>query len=786
MAEHHEGDSNEAKIGSPLRRKETERFIQGTGTYADDYSFPNQAYASYVRSFEPHAKILGIDIEAAKAMSGVLGVFTAADWQGVLGAKSRWPLVTDEVHAVGDPIAVVVAETRYQAQDGSNAVVVQYEPLPAVVDPEKGLLPDSPRTFTDLPSNVVYEIHFKSEGRDPDEVFAEADHVVKARIQTQRVLTSPIEPKAAVASFDHVTGEATIWTCSAGVYMPRTQAAQALGIPETKVRVLAADVGGAFGSKGGNVGEHAILPVLARYLRRPVKWTEMRTENLSTANAGRDQLHYLEMAVRKDGKILGMRDRFIANVGAARQFDVSVTSAFLYLTGAYDIQTYKMDSYAVATNTTAHGAVRGIGKADAGYTIERMINIVAREIGMDPAELRMVNLVPEDKFPYRTATGALLDSGRYHLALRTAMDTAGYEQLRKEQAELNSRRPNIRRGVGVSFVIEPTGAARRNAGGGYGACRLKMELSGIVSAYPAGGVQGQGHGTSVSQIVADRLGCSADNVHVVHGDSLLTPYGAGPASSRTSQTVMPAVLIAGNMLRDKILRIAGHRLGVDPSTLRLEGDMIRGNERQITLREIIQIAYQDVDRLPPGEDPALDVMGYFINQNHVYDFDELGRRNEFSTYPYDAAIAVVDVDMETGATEIVKYVSVHDCGTQINPRIVATQHMGATVQGIGAAMFEEVRYDEDGKLLTSTFMDYLLPTASDLPPFVFGHIVTPTPFTPLGAKGAGETGTISAPAVLGNAIEDAIGVPLRKPPFSAENVLKAIREGQNVAAGTPS
>ena len=782
MADAHHQTGDEAKIGSPIRRKETERFIQGTGTFADDYELPNQAYTSFVRSFEPHAKILGIETEAAKAMPGVLGVFTEADWQGLLGAKSRWPLKSDEVNAIGDPIAVVVAESRYQAQDGASAVVVQYDPLPAVVNPEAGMLPGSPRTFSDLASNVVYEIHFKSEGRDVDEVFAEADHVVKARIQTQRILTSPMEPKAAVAAYDQATGEATIWTCSAGVYMPRTQAAQALGVPETKVRVIAADIGGSFGSKGGNVGEHAILPVLARYLGRPVKWTEMRTENLTTANAGRDQLHYLEMAARKDGKILGLRDRCIANVGASRQFDVSVTSAFLYLTGAYDIQTYKMDSYAVATNTTAHGAVRGIGKADAGYTIERMINVAAKEIGIDPAQFRMINLIPEDKFPYLTATGATLDSGRYHEALQMSLDLAGYDQLRKEQAQLNATRPNIRRGIGVSFVIEPTGAARRNAGGGFGTCHLKMELSGMVSAYPAGGVQGQGHGTTVAQIVADRLGCSANNVHVIEGDSLLTPYGAGPASSRTSQTVMPAVLVAGNMLRDKILRIAGHRLGVDPGVLKLEGDVIRGTERQITLREIIQIAYQDVDRLPPGEDPALDVTGYFINQNHVYDFDELGRRNEFSTYPYDATVAVVDVDMETGATQILKYVSVHDCGTQINPRIVATQHLGATVHGIGFAMFEEILYDEDGRILTSTFMDYLIPTANDLPPFVFDHLETPTPFTPLGAKGAGETGTISAPAVLGNAIEDAIGVPIRKPPFSAENVLRAIREGQT----TPS
>ncbi|MBI4213604.1 MAG: xanthine dehydrogenase family protein molybdopterin-binding subunit [Chloroflexi bacterium] len=785
MAEHtgHQPANQGAGIGAPLRRKETERFIQGVGTFADDVKLPNQAYTAFVRSIQPHAKIIGIDVAAARAVPGVLGVFTEPDWQEALGGHGLWPLAKGFVHYVGEPIAVVVGETRYQAQDGASAVVVHYEPLPAVVDSKQAMLPDAPLVLEDQPSNISMEIHFESEGKDVDRAFAEADHVVKARLRTQRTLTAPIEPKAAVASYDHTTGEATIWSSAAGVYAPRTEASLALGIPETKVRAIAADIGGSFGGKGGSVGENALLPVLARYLHRPVKWTEMRTDNLSTAPTGRDQVHDIELALRADGRVLGLRDRYVADVGATKRFGAAFTSTFLYLTAGYDIQRYKLDSYAVATDKAPCVAgVRGIGKADAGYTIERLMNIAAKELGMDPTEIRLKNFVREEEFPYRTATGAMLDSGRYAECLKMAMDLAGYEQLRKEQPELNTR-PTLRRGIGVAFVIEPTGAARRNQGGGYGACRLKMELSGMISAYPAGGVQGQGHATTVSQIVADRLGCLPGNVHVTDGDSLVTPFGAGPGSSRTSQTVMPATLVAANLLRDKILRIAGHRLGLDPSTLRIEGDIVRGVERQIPLREVIQIAYQDVDRLPPGEDPALDVTGYFINENHVYDFDELGRRNEFSCYPYEAVIAVVDVDVETGQTEIVKYVSVHDCGTMINPKIVATQHLGAVVQGIGVAMFEEVRYDEEGKLLTGTFMDYLIPTAGDLPPFVFGHMETPTPFTPLGAKGAGETGTITAPCALGNAIEDALGVPVRLPPFTPERVLEAIEAGRAVTAG---
>ncbi|MBI4214049.1 MAG: xanthine dehydrogenase family protein [Chloroflexi bacterium] len=768
-------------IGAPLKRKELERFIQGAGTYTDDVQLPSQAYAAFVRSFHPHAKITGVDVAAARALPGVLGVFTAADWNGVIGAKGPWPLVTDEAHHVGESIAVAVAESRAAAEDAASAVVVQYEELPFVLDPEVAMRPDAPRVMSDMESNVVREMHIASD--DIDRVFAQADHVIKARLRTQRLQACPIEPRAAVASYDHSTGEATVWTTSVGVHGFRNRVAQILGVPDMKVRVIAPDVGGSFGAKNGNALEEVVLAPLARHLQRPVKWTETRTEHLALARQGRDQLHYIELAARSDGRVLGLRDHFVADIGATNGMDNSVTAAFLYLTGAYDIGAYQADAYAVATNKTAHGSVRGIGKADAAYVIERMMDIVARELGMDPAEIRLKNFVPAEAFPFKTPTGAVLDSGRYGECLQRAMELAGYDQLRREQPALQTR-PALRRGIGVSFAIEPTGAARRGVGGGYGTCRLKMELSGVVSAYPAGGQQGQGHSTTVSQIVADRLGISPEMVYVLgESDSVVTPYGAGPGSSRTSSTTMPAVLVAANMLRDKILRIAGHRLGVDPRDLRLEGDTIRSAERQITLREVIQIAYQDVDRLPPGEEPALEVTGYFVNPNIVYDRDEKGRRNEFSSYPYEAVVAVIDVDIETGVVEIVKYVSVHDCGTQLNPRIVATQHLGSIAQGVGYALFEETLYDDEGQLLTGTFMDYLLPTANEIPLLVLDHMETPTPFTPLGAKGAGETGTISVPCALGNAIEDALGIELRQPPYTPEKVLAAL---ESTRIGSPA
>jgi carbon-monoxide dehydrogenase large subunit len=366
------------------------------------------------------------------------------------------------------------------------------------------------------------------------------------------------------------------------------------------------------------------------------------------------------------------------------------------------------------------------------------------------------------------------------------MDLAGYEQLRAEQAET---RPGIRRGIGVSFVIEPTGAARRNVGGGYGACRIRMEQLGAVSVFPSGGQQGQGHVTTISQIVADRLGVAPDVVHVFASDTVVTPHGAGTGSSRSSVTLMPAVYVAADLLKEKILSIAAFRLGTDPDELRLDGGTVRsvvGPSRALPVRDVIQIAYNDVDRLPPGVDPDLEVTGYFVNPNIAYDRDEKGRHNEFAAYPYEAVVAVVDVDTATGAVQIVKYVSVHDCGTMLNPQIVLTQHMGCIAQGIGAALFEEIRYDDEGQLLTGTFMDYLLPTVNEIPVLVLDHLATPTPFTPLGAKGAGETGTLSPPAALGNAIEDALaplGVEVREPPYTPERLLRAIKAARGVESG---
>jgi aerobic carbon-monoxide dehydrogenase large subunit len=771
-------------IGSRARRQEIERFVKGAGTYVDDVHLPNQAFACFVRSIAAHAEIKRIDTEAARMLPGVIGVFSAAELSRgsttVLEPPgiAQCPLATDRVRYVGDPVAVVIAESRYQAMDAALAVTVEYEELPVLVDPERAMAPDAPRLFPDRASNIIEELHFATV--DVDRVFAEADRVVRTRLHSQRIAACPMEPRAVTASYDSGADELTVWVSSSGVHGVRARIAQAVDMNEARVRVIAPDVGGSFGAKNGVFPEEIILAYLARALRRPLKWAETRIEHLSASKHGRDQAHELELAVRSDGRILGLRDRIIADMGATARADNSLTSAFLYMSGPYDIQTYKVDAYGVATNKAAHGSVRGIGKADAAFVLERTMDVVAKELGIDPIEIRLRNFVPEEAFPYRTATGANLDSGRYHACLRRAAELAGYDQLRREQAALQDR-PGIRRGIGVSFVIEPTNAARRDFGGGYGACRLRMEPSGAVSVYPNIGQQGQGHVTTITQIVAEGLRLPKEMIHVFDSDSVLSPYGPGTGSSRSSVTLMPAVHVAADLLRTKILRIAGHRLGLDPSDLRLDGTTIRSvthPDRTLPLREVTQTAYLNIDRLPPDMEPALEVIGYFVNHNIVYEHDEMGRRNEFAAYPYEAVVAVIDLDTRTGMLDIVKYVSVHDCGVMLNPQIVTTQHLGCIAQGIGAALYEELRYDDDGRLLNGTFMDYLLPTVNEIPNLILDHMVTPTPFTPLGAKGAGETGMLSPPVALGNAIEDALkplGVEVRELPYTPDRLLRLIK-----------
>ncbi len=768
------------------QRKGAGRLVRGAACYVDDLQLLDVAYAAFVRSSAARAKISALDLTAARTCPGVLAVIASSDIiddirpsrgpEGPLAELLIYPLPLGNVHYVGEPVAVVVAETRYQAQDGADAVIVDYDPLPAVLDPEAALQSNSPLVFDELVSNVAQEVHIASEG--VDKAFSEADHVITERLRTQRIAACPLEPRACAAVFDPASGHYTIWTSTVTIHAVRQKLAEVLGIKENRVRVIAPDVGGSFGGKVHPYPEEILVAYLAKRVKRPVKWAETRIEHLTNVRQGRDQIHYLQAAVRNDGRIMALKDKIIADFGASSRFINSLPAAALYSTGAYDIQCHQVDAFGVLTNKTPQGPVRGIGKADAAYVIERFMDIVARQLNLDPAEVRMKNFVREDAFPYRTATGSILDSGRYPTCLRKALDLARYEELRKEQFDL--RKKGILRGIGMCLVIEPTSAARRGQGGGYGACRVRMEPSGTVSAFPAYGHQGQGHQTTIARIIADRLSLQLDDIEVFSGDTAESPYGSSAISSRSAVTLMPAAHVAATRLREKILRIAAHVLEIDPADLRLEKGAVRAvgaPERELQLRQITRIAYTDTYRLPPGLEPGLEITGYFTAPNIDWEPDEKGRRNEFVAVPYEATVAVVDVDRTTGKVRIVKYVTVHDCGTPLVPEIVETQHYGSIAQGLGEALFEELRYDPDGQPLNSTFIDYLLPTVNDIPVIETDHMVTPSPFTPLGAKGGGETGTLGPPAALGNAIEDALTplhVKVRERPYTSDRLWQLI------------
>jgi carbon-monoxide dehydrogenase large subunit len=778
-------------IGERVRRKETERFITGAGRYVDDLLPPGTLHVAFARSSSAHAKIKSIDVETARSMPGVRAVLTGKDiaqhvkplrvgGSSVLRPVKLYPLAVDKVRYFGEPLVVVVAESRYLAEDAAEMIAVDCDLLPVVIDPEAAMEPGAPAVHDDAGSNIVYKYHFATDGID--KVFRDADVIVKERIRSHRITACPIEPRAYLASYNKEEGSMTMWSATANPHSLRGRIADILSFPEGKIRVIAPDVGGSFGVKIQTYQEELLLPYLSRELGRPIKWCETRVEHMRNGRHGRDQIHYIEMALKKDGTFLGIKDRIIADMGSTYTVDHSIQAAALYMTGVYQIQNYAVDAFGISTNKTTHGSLRGIGKADASYVLERLVDIAARQLKLDPIDIRMKNFIPADAFPYRNATGALYDSGQYHLAMKRTAEIAGYERLCKEQAEL--RNSGIYRGIGVAFVMEPTSSSRIHATGGYASCRLRIDPTGSATVFSSMGEQGQGHETTIAQIVASQTGIPFDQITVIHGDTLPTPYGFGTGSSRSSVVLMPSAWVAGKLMRDKILGVASRLLGVVPERLEIGGGKVFVNddkEKSVAVTEIVRTAYGAIHLLPENMEPGLEVTGYFINPNIDYTPDEKGRMNTFSSYPYAAVIAVVDVDIETGMIKIVRYCTVHDCGNMINPQIVDTQQQGSIMQGIGAALYEELRYGEDGQLLSSTFMDYRLPSAEEVPELVLEHIVTPNPFTPLGAKGAGETGMLGPPPALCSAVEDALsplGVKIRETPLTPDRILDLIEKAQ--------
>jgi aerobic carbon-monoxide dehydrogenase large subunit len=708
----------------------------------------------------------------------VAAVITAADLGQAIGpipCAARLPdlkpaprpvLATDVVRFAGEGVAAVVAADRYALRDALELVEVDYEPLTAVVDPEKALRKESPRVHESLADNAAYR--WQLEGGDVRKAFRQADRVLKLRMKNQRLIPTAMECRAALAQYDRGDDRLTLWSSSQIPHLLRTQIALMLNISESGVVVIVPEVGGGFGSKLNVYPEEALVSYLAMRLDRPVKWTETRRENFLATTHGRDQICDLELAVQRNGLLVGLRARIIADLGAYYQLLTPLipTLTGLMMGGCYRLPNLRVEITGVLTNKMSTDAYRGAGRPEAAYFIERGIDFVAAELKKDPAEVRRMNFPKPKEFPYATATGLIYDTANYQGAMDLALKKASYKKLRKDQAAAAKKGRYI--GIGLSSYVEicALGPSSAMPAGGWESATVRIEPTGRVRVLTGSSPHGQGEETSFAQLAADMLGVGMDDVLVIHGDTSAVPYGIGTFGSRSLAVGGTAVYRCLEKLRDKLLKIAGHLLEEDPAKLVLRGKQAvsrREPKKSMPFCDVVAAAYT-AKTLPHGVEPGLDATDFYEPSNF--------------TFPFGTHVAVVEVDPETGSVRLLKYVAVDDCGNVINPLLVDGQVQGGIVQSIGQAFLEEAVYDEQGQLLTGEMMDYALPRAGDVPWIETFRTVTPTPVNPLGAKGVGEAGTIGATPALVNAVVDALarlGVRNIDMPMKRERVWNAIR-----------
>lgn len=765
-------------VGRPIKRVEDPRLVQGLGTYTDDVRLPGLLTATILRSPYAHARIVRIDTAAARAMPGVVAVFTGADLNDQCGlvpcaasipdlkAPKHTVLASDRVYFVGHAVAVVVATDAYAARDAVGAIDVDYDPLTAVVNPEEAITSGSPLTHPHLGTNVAF-VH-QMTGGDIDAAFAQADRVIKQRIVHQRLTPMPIEPRGVVASYHAGDGTLTIWTSTQVPHLLRTLLPGMIAIPENKLRIVAPEVGGGFGAKLNVYAEEALCGHLAMRLGAPVKWIESRRENAGSTIHGRDQIGEYEVAVKNDGTILGLKAKTVADLGSYLQLLTPAipTLTGLVLTGCYRIPAVKMEIVGVYTNKMATDAYRGAGRPEATYLIERLMDLVAHEIGMDRIDLRLKHFPAPGDFPFDTICGLTYDSGNYQGALAKAREMVDWEGLLATRAAARAKGRLF--GIGLSTYVEicAMGPSKGMPAGGWEWGCIRMEMSGKVTAITGISPHGQGQETSFAQIVADRLGVSMDDVVVLHGDTNVAHYGRDTYGSRGLSVGGPALVMSIDKVVAKAKILAAHLLGTTADDVVFEKGLFRASKtggRTIGWPELSGEAY-GAKNLPPGLEPGLEASSFFEPPNFAF--------------PFGTHIVAVDIDRETGQVHIEKYVAVDDCGPQINPLLVEGQVQGGIAHSIGQALFEQTIYDEHGQLLTGEFMDYAMPRFDDVPEYILGSTVTPSPVNPLGVKGVGEAGTIGATPAIANAVMDALeplGIAHLDLPLTPEKVWRAIQ-----------
>jgi len=766
-------------VGRAMKRIEDPRLIKGIGTYVDDLRLPGLVHAAILRSPHAHARIRRIDTAAARALPGVIGVFTGADVNEACGlvpcaasipdlkAPKHTVLAGDRVYFVGHPVAIAVASDPYAARDAVEAIDVDYDPLPVVANAEAAVKPGSPLTHPDLGTNVAYT-HAVAGGSSIDEAFRSADRVITHRLYHQRLTPMPIEPRGVVASFHQGEGTLTIWSSTQIPHLLRTLLPGMIGVAENKLRIVAPEVGGGFGAKLNVYAEEALIAHLAMRLQRPVKWIESRRENAAVTIHGRDQVGEYEIAVRNDGQILGIRTRTIADLGSYLQLLTPAipTLTGLVLTGCYRIPAVKIEIVGVYTHKMATDAYRGAGRPEATYLIERLMDVVANELGIDRLEIRLKHFPQPSEFPFATSCGLTYDSGNYQGALAKAKQLANWDQLVKDRDA--ARAAGKLSGIGVSTYVEicAMGPSKAMPAGGWEWGCVRMEISGKVTAITGVSPHGQGQETTFAQIVADRIGVPIEDVVVLHGDTNVAHYGRDTYGSRGTAVGGTAIVMCIDKIIAKAKTLAAHLFETTSDHVEFGNGVFTApgvTNREIAWAELAGEAYV-AKNLPAGLEPGLEASSFFEPQNF--------------TFPFGTHIVAVAVDRDTGQVKITKYVAVDDCGPLINPLIVEGQIQGGIAHSIGQVLFEKTVYDENGQLLTGEFMDYALPRATDIPEYVLGHTVTPTSVNPLGIKGVGEAGTIGATPAIANAVLDALaplGVTHLDLPMTPERVWHAMK-----------
>jgi aerobic carbon-monoxide dehydrogenase large subunit len=772
-------------IGAPVERKEDKKLLQGQAQWVDNMRAPGMVYLGIVRSPYAHARITKVDVTPALAHADVVGAWSGEDiadeWAGSLpcawlptedtNAPDHKPVAVDKARYAGDAVAVIAATSRGAAEDAAELVEVEYEPLPAVVDPEAALADGAPLVHDEFGTNRCYT--WTLEEGEVDRLFAEADVTVSERYRQNRLIPNAIEPRAVFVTAIPATGEFTLWSTTQVPHIARVTLSGVTGIPEAKLRVIAPDVGGGFGSKLNVYAEEALALAVARRLGRAVKWTETRSEGYLSTIHGREQVQEIELAATSEGKILAVRTNLTVSMGAYLQLvtpGVPLLGAWLYA-GAYDVQGYSFACTGVFTNTVPTDAYRGAGRPEATYAIERAVDALARKLGKDPVEVRRLNFIRG--FPATIKAGLTIDSGDYDASLDVALEQAGYESVRAEQRARRATGNPKRLGIGLSTYVEMCGLAPsailgaiRYAGGGWEAATIRCLPTGTVQVLTGSTPHGQGHETSWSQIVADRLGYEIDEVEVLHGDTAVVPLGMDTYGSRSLAVGGVALYYAADRIAEKAKKIAAHIMEVDEAQVDHVRGTFHGPETSVTLKEVAFAAWT-AHNLPEGVEPGLEA-------TYVYDPPNF-------SWPAGAHVAIVEVDTETGGVELLRYIAVDDVGTVVNPTIVEGQIHGGLAQGVAQALYEEAIYDDDGNLLTGNMVSYLVPSAAEFPRWELHRTETPSPTNPMGVKGVGETGSIASPPAVMNAIVDALaedGITDIDMPATPERVWRALEEAR--------